>query len=74
MWGKYHSVAGHKLANVVYSHSLLWVLSSFNYKNSHFLEFESERNRLKNTRPMYIIVFVRQYFGENCIHSECTAD
>ena len=73
LWGKYHSVAGRKLSNVVNSHSLLYVLSSFNYKNSHFLEFESERNRLENTQPMYV-VFLRSYFGENCIHSEFGAD
>ena len=60
MWGKCHLIAGRKISNVAYTHDSLQVLSSFNCKNSRFLEVEIKRNRLN-----FCIVFVRLYFGEN---------
>ena len=64
MWGNLLGRSmGRKLSNMAYSHGSLKFLSSFNYKNLRFLELEIKRNRLKNTRLMYI-VFVCFYFGE----------
>ena len=59
MWGKCHLIAGHKISNVAYTHDSLQVLSSFNCKNSRFLEVEIKRNRLNFTCSSYVYILER---------------
>ena len=56
---------GRKLSNMAYSHGSPKFLSSLNYKNLLFLEFEIKRNSLRNSPKRRVFMcFCRQNFAD----------